>query len=145
MSGPLYSYPVHPAALRTFELVRSESCNGFGFTLSGQQPCLLSGVVPGSKAEIAGLRPGQVRIWKGNLPYFQRRLIFYDFRVNQKKAKLSSKWSFISFRLLLQSTVSTWLAWTTIRSSKWSQQSKSKTDWAWRWRKIRLKCIESSL
>ena len=31
---------------------------GFGFTLSGQSPCLLSHVVPGSPAALAGLRPG---------------------------------------------------------------------------------------
>ncbi|XP_065337501.1 regulator of G-protein signaling loco isoform X3 [Cloeon dipterum] len=31
---------------------------GFGFTISGQKPCLLSCIVAGSPAEIAGLQPG---------------------------------------------------------------------------------------
>lgn len=43
--------------VRTVELTRSQA--GFGLTLSGQQPCLLSGIVQGSPAARAGLRVGQ--------------------------------------------------------------------------------------
>jgi regulator of G-protein signaling len=35
---------------------------GFGFTISGQQPCLLSCIVPGSPAETAGLQPGHALV-----------------------------------------------------------------------------------
>lgn len=42
--------------IRTVEVTRSK--NGFGFTISGQQPCILSCIVSGSPAERAGLRPG---------------------------------------------------------------------------------------
>jgi len=42
--------------VRTVELSRGK--NGFGFTISGQQPCILSCIVPGSPAENAGLRAG---------------------------------------------------------------------------------------
>ncbi|KAK6639310.1 hypothetical protein RUM43_007582 [Polyplax serrata] len=42
--------------VRTVEVVRGK--NGFGFTISGQQPCILSCIVSGSPAEKAGLRPG---------------------------------------------------------------------------------------
>ncbi|XP_059488201.1 regulator of G-protein signaling loco isoform X3 [Neocloeon triangulifer] len=35
---------------------------GFGFTISGQQPCLLSCIVPGSPAEAAGLQPGHALV-----------------------------------------------------------------------------------
>jgi hypothetical protein len=41
---------------RTVELNRGGK--GFGFTISGQQPCILSCIVPGSPAELAGLRSG---------------------------------------------------------------------------------------
>lgn len=41
---------------RTIELARGGK--GFGFTISGQQPCILSCIVPGSPAELAGLRSG---------------------------------------------------------------------------------------
>ncbi|XP_031780001.1 regulator of G-protein signaling loco isoform X3 [Nasonia vitripennis] len=41
---------------RTVELARGGK--GFGFTISGQQPCILSCIVPGSPAELAGLRSG---------------------------------------------------------------------------------------
>lgn len=34
------------------------SVNGFGFTISGQQPCILSCIVPNSPADTAGLRAG---------------------------------------------------------------------------------------
>uniref|UniRef100_A0A1B6DR03 Regulator of G-protein signaling loco n=1 Tax=Clastoptera arizonana TaxID=38151 RepID=A0A1B6DR03_9HEMI len=42
--------------VRTVEVSRGK--NGFGFTISGQQPCILSCIVPGSPAESAGLRAG---------------------------------------------------------------------------------------
>ncbi|XP_067003571.2 regulator of G-protein signaling loco isoform X2 [Anabrus simplex] len=42
--------------VRTVEVSRGK--NGFGFTISGQQPCILSCIVTGSPAEKAGLRPG---------------------------------------------------------------------------------------
>lgn len=38
------------------------SINGFGFTISGQQPCILSCIVPNSPADTAGLRPGDFLI-----------------------------------------------------------------------------------
>lgn len=46
--------------VRTVEVCRSG--NGFGFTISGQQPCILSCIVPNSPAEKAGLRPGDYLI-----------------------------------------------------------------------------------
>lgn len=42
--------------VRTVEVNRGK--NGFGFTISGQQPCILSCIVAGSPAEHAGLRAG---------------------------------------------------------------------------------------
>lgn len=33
---------------------------GYGFTISGQNPCMLSCIVPGSPAEAAGLKPGDL-------------------------------------------------------------------------------------
>lgn len=42
--------------VRTIEVSRGK--NGFGFTISGQQPCILSCIVSGSPAERAGLRAG---------------------------------------------------------------------------------------
>lgn len=42
--------------VRTVEVSRGK--NGFGFTISGQQPCILSCIVSGSPAESAGLRAG---------------------------------------------------------------------------------------
>ncbi|KZC06006.1 PREDICTED: regulator of G-protein signaling loco [Dufourea novaeangliae] len=42
--------------VRTVEVLRGTK--GFGFTISGQQPCILSCIVPGSPAESAGLRAG---------------------------------------------------------------------------------------
>lgn len=38
------------------------SMNGFGFTISGQQPCILSCIVPNSPADTAGLRTGDFLI-----------------------------------------------------------------------------------
>lgn len=38
------------------------SVNGFGFTISGQQPCILSCIVPQSPADMAGLRAGDFLI-----------------------------------------------------------------------------------
>lgn len=46
--------------IRTVEVCRGK--NGFGFTISGQQPCILSCIVPNSPAEQAGLRPGDYLI-----------------------------------------------------------------------------------
>lgn len=42
--------------VRCVELARGRQ--GFGFTISGQQPCILSCIVAGSPAERAGLRAG---------------------------------------------------------------------------------------
>ncbi|KAK8770005.1 hypothetical protein V5799_013527 [Amblyomma americanum] len=42
--------------VRTVELSRGKK--GFGFTISGQAPCILSCIVAGSPAERVGLRPG---------------------------------------------------------------------------------------
>lgn len=46
--------------VRTVEISRGK--NGFGFTISGQAPCILSCIVTGSPAEKAGLRPGDFLI-----------------------------------------------------------------------------------
>lgn len=46
--------------LRTVEIVRGS--NGFGFTISGQQPCILSCIVNNSPADQAGLRAGDFLI-----------------------------------------------------------------------------------
>lgn len=43
---------------RTVDVRRS--VNGFGFTISGQQPCILSCIVPKSPADLAGLRAGDL-------------------------------------------------------------------------------------
>lgn len=40
--------------------------NGFGFTISGQQPCILSCIVPGSPADQAGLRAGDYLVAVSN-------------------------------------------------------------------------------
>lgn len=45
---------------RVVEVCRS--VNGFGFTISGQQPCILSCIVPNSPADSAGLRAGDCLI-----------------------------------------------------------------------------------
>ncbi|XP_058804018.1 regulator of G-protein signaling loco isoform X2 [Phymastichus coffea] len=45
---------------RTVQLVRGDK--GFGFTISGQQPCILSAIEPDSPAELAGLRTGNVLV-----------------------------------------------------------------------------------
>lgn len=42
--------------VRTIQINRA--AKGFGFTISGQQPCILSCIVPGSPADMAGLRSG---------------------------------------------------------------------------------------
>jgi len=44
------------SSIRVVELMRGSM--GFGFTISGQKPCLLRGIVENSPAERAGLRPG---------------------------------------------------------------------------------------
>ncbi|XP_076062146.1 regulator of G protein signaling family member locomotion defects isoform X3 [Oratosquilla oratoria] len=46
--------------VRTVEITRGKK--GFGFTISGQLPCILSCIVNGSPAERAGLRPGDYLI-----------------------------------------------------------------------------------
>lgn len=46
--------------IRTVEVVRGP--NGFGFTISGQQPCILSCIVANSPADQAGLRAGDFLI-----------------------------------------------------------------------------------
>ncbi|CAL4174528.1 unnamed protein product [Meganyctiphanes norvegica] len=46
--------------VRTVEITKGKS--GFGFTISGQAPCILSCIVTGSPAERAGLRPGDFLI-----------------------------------------------------------------------------------
>lgn len=46
--------------IRTVEVMRGP--NGFGFTISGQQPCILSCIVPKSPADLAGLRAGDFLI-----------------------------------------------------------------------------------
>ena len=46
--------------IRTVEVTRGP--NGFGFTISGQQPCILSCIVANSPAEQAGLRAGDFLI-----------------------------------------------------------------------------------
>ena len=43
---------------RSVELFRGS--RGFGFTLSGQGPCVLSNIVPESPADIAGLQIGDL-------------------------------------------------------------------------------------
>lgn len=42
--------------VKRVEMARGRA--GYGFTLVGQRPCLLSGIVRGSPAEVIGLRPG---------------------------------------------------------------------------------------
>lgn len=46
--------------IRTVEVMRGP--NGFGFTISGQQPCILSCIVSNSPADLAGLRAGDFLI-----------------------------------------------------------------------------------
>ena len=43
---------------KTVTVVRGKV--GYGFTISGQNPCMLSCIVPGSPAELAGLKPGDL-------------------------------------------------------------------------------------
>ncbi|XP_034020094.1 LOW QUALITY PROTEIN: regulator of G-protein signaling 12 [Thalassophryne amazonica] len=42
--------------LRSVEVVRGRT--GYGFTISGQKPCLLSGILDGSPADLVGLKQG---------------------------------------------------------------------------------------
>ena len=44
------------SSIRVVELMRG--CSGYGFTISGQKPCLLRCIVEGSPAELNGLQPG---------------------------------------------------------------------------------------
>lgn len=50
----------HNYGIRTVEVERGP--NGFGFTISGQQPCILSCIVNNSPADQAGLRAGDFLI-----------------------------------------------------------------------------------
>ncbi|XP_050429908.1 regulator of G-protein signaling loco [Adelges cooleyi] len=50
--------------VRMVEVSRGK--NGFGFTISGQQPCILSCIVPGSPADQAGLRAGDYLVAVSN-------------------------------------------------------------------------------
>lgn len=50
--------------VRMVEVSRGQ--NGFGFTISGQQPCILSCIVPGSPADQAGLRAGDYLVAVSN-------------------------------------------------------------------------------
>lgn len=43
---------------KTVTVVRGKL--GYGFTISGQNPCMLSCIVAGSPAEAAGLKPGDL-------------------------------------------------------------------------------------
>ena len=43
---------------KTVTVVRGKL--GYGFTISGQNPCMLSCIVPNSPAEQAGLKPGDL-------------------------------------------------------------------------------------
>uniref|UniRef100_A0A3Q4BCE3 PDZ domain-containing protein n=1 Tax=Mola mola TaxID=94237 RepID=A0A3Q4BCE3_MOLML len=42
--------------LRGVEIIRGRA--GYGFTISGQKPCLLSGILEGSPADLVGLKQG---------------------------------------------------------------------------------------
>ena len=42
--------------VRTVEMERGRA--GYGFTMAGQAPCVLSGIMKGSPAYSVGLRPG---------------------------------------------------------------------------------------
>lgn len=44
------------AELRGVEIIRGRA--GYGFTITGQKPCLLSGIMEGSPAQLVGLRQG---------------------------------------------------------------------------------------
>ncbi|XP_061194561.1 regulator of G-protein signaling 12-like isoform X2 [Saccostrea echinata] len=46
--------PIH--GMKTVDVTRGKS--GYGFTISGQHPCVLSVIVPGSPADVAGLKTG---------------------------------------------------------------------------------------
>ena len=48
--------------VKTVELARGRS--GYGFTISGQGPCILSCIVSGSPADRCGLKPGDYLIGK---------------------------------------------------------------------------------
>jgi regulator of G-protein signaling len=46
--------PIH--GIKTVDVTRGKS--GYGFTISGQHPCVLSVIVPESPADVAGLKTG---------------------------------------------------------------------------------------
>lgn len=55
--------PIH--GLKTVEVTRGKS--GYGFTISGQHPCILSNIVKDSPAERAGLKAGDYLVAVNNL------------------------------------------------------------------------------
>ena len=52
------AYPMNIKSSRHVELIRGR--NGFGFTISSQQPCVLNHIVNGSPAALVGLKPGDL-------------------------------------------------------------------------------------
>ena len=54
--------PIH--GVKTVEVTRGKS--GYGFTISGQNPCVLSVIVAGSPADVAGLKSGDYLVSVGN-------------------------------------------------------------------------------
>ncbi|KAJ3614599.1 hypothetical protein NHX12_018170 [Muraenolepis orangiensis] len=56
LSQPMSGAPAQQGRVRAVEVARGRA--GYGFTLSGQSPCLLSCILKGSPAEYVGLRPG---------------------------------------------------------------------------------------
>jgi len=55
-SSSMHKAPPSPPAYKVAKLIRGHQ--GFGFTISGQAPCILSCVVPNSSADRAGLHAG---------------------------------------------------------------------------------------
>lgn len=68
---------------RTVEVARGRS--GFGLTVSGQRPCILSCIVAGSPADRAGLRAGDFLVSVNGVPVSK---IAHDAVVN-----LIGKWA----------------------------------------------------
>jgi len=60
--------------MRTVALSRGRT--GFGFTITGELPCRLGGVVPGSAADSAGLQSGDRLIGiNGQVSFYDVQLI----------------------------------------------------------------------
>ncbi|XP_028309583.1 regulator of G-protein signaling 12b isoform X3 [Gouania willdenowi] len=53
---PLHASSIHQGRIRAVEVARGRT--GYGFTLSGQSPCVLSCILKGSPADYVGLRSG---------------------------------------------------------------------------------------